>query len=158
MISLIIIAMILTGIDQIIKMIISNTLVLNESIKVIKEFFYITNVHNYGAAWSILNNQVWLLIIIAVIALIVIYMSFIKDKKLSKLDIVLLSMLIAGIIGNLIDRVIYGYVIDYLEFYIFGYNFPVFNLADTLIVLSAIALFIKSLKEEYNGKIHSSRE
>ena len=85
-------------------------------------------------------------------------MSFIKDKKLSKLDIVLLSMLIAGIMGNLIDRVIYGYVIDYLDFYIFGYNFPVFNLADTLIVLSAIALFIKSLKEEYNGKIHSSRE
>lgn len=158
MISLIIIAMILTGVDQIIKMIISNTLVLNESIKVIKEFFYITNVHNYGAAWSILSNQVWLLIIIAVIALIVIYMSFIKDKKLSKLDIVLLSMLIAGIMGNLIDRVIYGYVIDYLDFYIFGYNFPVFNLADTLIVLSAIALFIKSLKEEYNGKIHSSRE
>lgn len=65
-------------------------------------------------------------------------------------------MLIAGILGNLIDRIIYGYVIDYLDFRIFNYNFPVFNLADTLIVLATIALLIKTYKEEKHGKIQST--
>ena len=51
-------------------------------------------------------------------------------------------MLIGGIIGNLIDRIIYGYVIDYLDFNIFGYNYPVFNLADSMIVISIILLIL----------------
>lgn len=156
MINILIITIIFTVFDQLIKLIITNYFSLGESLEIIKNFFYLTNVHNYGAAWSILTNQVFLLIMIAIVALVIIYSSFIKNKNLTKSDTLLLGMLISGILGNLIDRIVYGYVIDYLDFYIFNYNFPVFNLADTLIVISAILLFIKSLKEEKNGKIHRS--
>lgn len=156
MINILIITIIFTVFDQLIKLIITNYFSLGESLEIIKNFFYLTNVHNYGAAWSILTNQVFLLIMIAIVALVIIYSSFIKNKNLTKSDTLLLGMLISGILGNLIDRIVYGYVIDYLDFYIFNYNFPVFNLADTLIVISVILLFIKSLKEEKNGKIHRS--
>lgn len=156
MINILIITIIFTVFDQLIKLIMTNYFSLGESLEIIKNFFYLTNVHNYGAAWSILTNQVFLLIMIAIVALVIIYSSFIKNKNLTKSDTLLLGMLISGVLGNLIDRIVYGYVIDYLDFYIFNYNFPVFNLADTLIVISAILLFIKSLKEEKNGKIHRS--
>ena len=95
------------------------------------------------------------MIIIGIVALILIYFFFIKGKKLKKFDSVLISMLIAGIIGNMIDRIRLGYVIDYLDFYIFGYDYPVFNLADILIVTSIILIAIRSLKEEHNAKIQS---
>ena len=64
-------------------------------------------------------------------------------------------MLISGIIGNMVDRIRFGYVIDYLDFNIFGYDYPVFNLADSLIVVAMILMLIKSLKEEHNAKIQS---
>lgn len=141
--------------DQFIKIFISNKLILNESKTIIGNFFNITNVHNYGAAWSILNNQSLLLIGIGLVALGVIYFTFIKDKKLKKLDSILISMLVSGIIGNMIDRIRFGYVIDYLDFKIFGYDYPVFNLADMLIVIAMILLIIKSLKEEHDAKLQS---
>ena len=56
-------------------------------------------------------------------------------------------MLLAGIIGNLIDRIIYGYVIDFLDFTIFNYNYPIFNIADTFIVIGILILIILSFKE-----------
>lgn len=141
--------------DQFIKIFISNKLILNESKTIIGNFFNITNVHNYGAAWSILNNQSLLLIGIGLVALGVIYFTFIKDKKLKKLDSILISMLVSGIIGNMIDRIRFGYVIDYLDFKIFGYDYPVFNLADMLIVIAMILLIIKSSKEEHDAKLQS---
>lgn len=156
MLKLIIIIILLTGLDQIIKVLISSLFTLGTSKEIINNFFYLTYVQNDGAAWSLFSNQTLMLILIAVIALVIIYNQFIKNKQLNKIDIILLSMLIAGILGNLIDRIIYGYVIDYLDFRIFNYNFPVFNLADTLIVLATIALLIKTYKEEKHGKIQST--
>ena len=153
---ILIISLFLTFLDQIIKAIVSNKIILTENIEIIPNFFSITHVHNYGAAWSILSNKGFLLILVAVIALIVIYFFLIKNKTLKKIDIVLISMLIAGIIGNMIDRIRFGYVIDYLDFYIFGYDYPVFNLADILIVISIIILMIKTLKEEKNAKVQSN--
>ena len=73
----------------------------------------------------------------------------IKGKELKKIDIVSYSMLLGGIIGNLIDRVVHGYVIDYLDFKIFNYNFPIFNIADTLIVISIIIIGISLIVGEY---------
>ena len=64
------------------------------------------------------------------------------NKVLNKYLMINYSMLIGGIIGNMIDRIIYGYVIDYLSFNIFGYSFPIFNLADTFIVVSIIMLLL----------------
>ena len=139
---------ILILIDQIIKIVVNSSLKLYESITIIKNIFNITYVQNKGAAWSILAGNRFLLISIAIIALFLIFIFFIKDNKLSKLEIIFYSLLISGIVGNLIDRIIYGYVIDYLDFNIFGYNFPIFNFADILIVVSVVLLFIFSIKEE----------
>ena len=127
--------------DRIIKLIVVS---LTSDIVVIKNFFEITYVTNYGGAWSILNGYRLLLITISFIALLVIYFTFIRGKELNKLSSITLGLLIGGILGNLVDRLIYGYVIDYLSFNIFGYLFPVFNLADALIVISVgILIYIE---------------
>lgn len=141
-------SIILIVIDQVIKIVVNSNLKLYESITIIKNFFNITYVQNKGAAWSILSGNRFLLIGIAIIVLFLIFMFFIKDKKLSKLEIIFYCLLIGGIVGNFIDRAIYGYVVDYLDFNIFGYNFPIFNFADICIVVSVILILIKSIKEE----------
>ena len=158
MIIMLVISLFLTASDQIIKLIVDKKVILNGSIEIIPNFFNITHVHNYGAAWSILTNKSVFLIFIAIISLVIIYFYFIKDKSLKKIDIIFLSMLISGIIGNMIDRVRFGYVVDYLDFNLFGYDFPVFNLADTLIVLAVIILIIKTLMEGRDGKNNSFRK
>ena len=145
-------------IDQILKIIVSNNIKLDSEIKIINKFFYLTNVHNDGAAFSMFSGNVIFLIIMTIISLVVIYMFFIKNKELNKLDTILISMLIGGIIGNFIDRLIFKYVIDYLEFIIFGYYFPIFNFADICIVLSIFGMIIFSIKEDIckNSKLKKS--
>lgn len=137
--------------DQIVKLIIIDNIALNKGIKIIEDFFYLTYVRNYGAAWSILSGSRVFLIIVAIISLILIYFFLIKNTKLSKFNILCFGLLYGGIIGNLIDRVVRGYVVDYLEFIIINYNFPIFNIADSLIVISIFLIIIGILKEEKNG-------
>ena len=141
-------SLVLVVIDQVIKYFISNNITLNKEIKVIDNFFYITHVHNDGAAFSILSGNIILLILITLVALVIIHLFFIKNKRLNKLELILTSMLIGGILGNFIDRIIFKYVIDYLEFIIFGYYFPVFNFADICIVLSIFGLIVLEFKED----------
>lgn len=143
------ISLLLIVIDQVVKILVISKLALQQSITIINNFFNITYVRNTGAAWSILSGNVLLLIMISVLALVTIYYYLIKDKDLNKIDIVSYSMLIGGIIGNLIDRIVHGYVIDYLDFKIFNYNFPIFNIADTLIVISIIIIGINLIVGEY---------
>lgn len=135
-------------IDQIIKMIISNTISYLGTFEVIPGFFNITNVHNEGAAWSMFSGKQFILIIVGVLAVAGIYLFLIKNKKLNMFEITCYSLLIGGIIGNLIDRVIFNYVIDYLEFIFGNYHYPVFNFADMCIVVSIIALIISSFWED----------
>lgn len=134
--------------DQVIKLMVSHWMVLGKSIKVIKDFFSLTYVQNTGAAFSILSGNIYLLIGITVIALFLIYFLLIKDKNLTKIDAVLYSLLLSGIFGNFIDRVFRGYVVDYLDFNIFGYDFAIFNLADIMIVVSIGILFLMTFKKE----------
>lgn len=138
-------------IDQLIKYIIKSSMMLGESI-VIFDFFKLTYVHNYGAAFSILSGNRYLLIIITIIAMFFIYKFLIKNQKLTNLESALYGFLYGGIIGNLIDRVFLGYVIDYLDFKILGYDFAIFNFADILIVVSIILLVITVFKDDKNGK------
>ena len=129
-------------VDVVIKIIVSRYITLYDSIVLIPNFFAITYVRNTGAAFSVLENNRILFIVIGLVALYLIYRYLIRDKSLNKLSIISYSMLLGGIIGNMIDRIVYGYVIDYLSFNIFRYNFPVFNLADTFIVVSVILIII----------------
>lgn len=138
--------------DQLSKYIIVKTLNVYQRIKVIDNFFYINYVKNQGAAWGILNNRIWLLIIITFIMAYFIIMHMLKETNMKKIDAVLYGLLLGGIFGNFIDRIVNKYVIDFLEFNIFGYSFPVFNLADTFIVVSVIIMCILSLVRGKNEK------
>ena len=128
--------------DQIIKYLIVSNFTLYKKNPIIEGFFNITYVQNKGAAWGILNNNIILLVVITVLALGLICSFIFKESNIKKLDIVLYGMLLGGIIGNFIDRIFRGYVIDFLDFIIFGYDFPVFNIADMLIVISVGIMII----------------
>ena len=137
-----ILTIILVIIDLTVKLIIKNTMIPNQSITIINNFFYITYVKNTGAAWSILSGRKIFLIIFSLIVIISIIYYIIKRKDYNKLELIGYSVVLSGAIGNLIDRIIYGYVIDYLDFYIFNYDYPIFNIADILIVIGIIIIFI----------------
>lgn len=140
--KILIFSLIFIIIDVVVKVVVSNCIGLYDTIKVIPGFFNLTYVRNTGAAFSIMENNRMLFIIIGLVAIFLIYKFLIKDKYLNKLSIISYSMLLGGIMGNMIDRILYGYVIDYLSFNIFGFNAPIFNLADTFIVVSVILIFI----------------
>lgn len=144
-------------IDQLIKLVVS-FLEVNTKITIIPNFFYITYVQNDGAAWSILSGNRGFLIIIGIICLLLVYFFLIKDKEISKFEQINYILLISGIMGNLFDRIVRGYVIDYLDFEIFNYYFPVFNLADIFIVLGTILIIINVYKGEENGKGSSRKK
>lgn len=136
--------------DQFIKLLINNSIDLYEQIVIIKDFFYLTNVRNYGAAWSILSGSRVVLILITLVIIFGLYFFFIKKEKLNLPEKIIYGLLYGGIIGNLLDRIFRGYVIDYLDFLILGYNYPVFNLADILIVISMLSLIFFIIKGDKN--------
>lgn len=136
--------------DQVVKLFIINKMKLYDSIKVINNFFYITYVENEGAAFSILTGQKWFLILTSLFVLGLIYFGFIKGKNLNKCEVITYGVLLGGISGNLIDRIFRGVVIDYFDFCILGYDAPVFNLADTFIVVAMFVLIILQLRGEEN--------
>lgn len=144
----IIYSFILFLIDLVSKVIISTNLELNNSLVIIDDFFSLTYIKNYGAAFSILVNYRLLLIIVSIIVIILLIIFLIKNKLKTKLEFICYSLLFGGILGNLFDRVVYGYVIDFFDFTFFGYNFAIFNLADSFIVISIILLLFDSFRSD----------
>ena len=134
------IVLVCLGLDQLSKVIAINNLVELNSVPVINNFFYFTLCYNTGGAWSIFSNATWVLALISIVALGVIIYSLVKSR--SKLYLISASIFAGGLIGNLIDRLFKGKVTDFLDFKIFGYDFPVFNIADSFIVVSAIIIVI----------------
>ncbi len=129
---------ILVVIDQLIKLLVVSYL---DTVEVIKNFFNLTYVKNFGISFSMFNNKGLLIILTSVVAMYIIY-TLIKQASDDKiLKIALLSML-AGAIGNFIDRVFRGFVVDYLAFSFGSYDFAVFNLADVLLVVGCIVVII----------------
>ena len=127
-------------IDQVIKVIVSNHLTESKELQVIKNIISICYTHNTGAAFSILQNQKYLLILLALIALVIIDRYITNLKEASKLEQVSYSLIIGGIIGNLLDRIFYSSVIDYILLKFI--DFPIFNLADSCIVIGVIILIV----------------
>ena len=129
-------------IDIISKLIVSNLMNVNDSIMIIKDFFYITYVRNTGAAWSIFAGETWLLIIVSLIIISFIILYIYKNKPKCMLEKIGYSMVLGGALGNFLDRIVYGYVIDFFDFYIFGYDYPIFNLADSFILIGVVILIV----------------
>ncbi len=152
-----IISLIIFILDQITKSLISTYLKLNESIEIIKDFFYIRYINNKGASWGILENNRFLLIGLSIIAIIMIIRYSYSFKK-TKLNTYGFGLLLGGILGNLSDRLIFGYVKDFLDFIIFRYDFPVFNIADISIVIGVVLLIISILKGEDKNGSKSNRK
>lgn len=132
------------ALDQITKAIVRVYLKPKGEVPVIKNFFSFTYVENQGGAWGILHGKLWLFILITVAALGVLFYFF-KDFDLKNNAVysIGIALLIAGTIGNFIDRIVLNYVTDFLDFIIFGYDFPVFNVADICITCGVILLIIK---------------
>lgn len=147
--SALVILFILVGLDQWTKWAIVKSIPLGESFEVVPGFFELTYVRNSGAAFSSLDGiGMWFFIIITFIALGVMIYYFFKSDN-SKIDLAL-ALLMAGAIGNLIDRIKFGYVRDFFLFYIFGSPFAVFNVADVCITLGFIVLMFALLIPEKN--------
>ena len=152
----IIIAFFICLYDQIIKYVINNNFSDERIISVINRFFYINKVHNTGAAWSIFDGNRAFLIIVSFIALfflIWLERSFEKSNKIS----IAFGLIYGGLIGNLIDRIFFGYVTDYFKVVIGSYSYPIFNFADVAIVVGFIMLIFFILKGEGKHDTESNK-
>ncbi|MFH1640777.1 MAG: signal peptidase II, partial [Candidatus Omnitrophota bacterium] len=129
-----IILSIILSLDQLTKILANKNLLLNKSVPLINNVFHLTLVYNRGAAFGLLKNQLHLFIFTSVIAVVLIYLNL-KDAE-NKRHSIALSLILAGALGNLIDRLFFGYVIDFLDFRIW----PVFNIADSAITIGMILL------------------
>lgn len=135
-------------IDQIVKLVLRFNMEVGDSIDIIPNFFKLEYLQNTGAAFSSFEGMRYVLIIVSLIIFMLI-IKYIKKNEISrKTEIISLGMILGGLVGNLIDRVLCGYVIDYLSFNIFGYSFAVFNLADSFIVVGVILLTIDMILVE----------
>lgn len=113
----------------------------SKSIIIIPNFFKLELAFNTGGAWSILNGNVGALILLNILILFIFFKmsSKIKETRLKSISYV---CLIAGTVGNLLDRIFYGAVTDFLSFNFWGYHYPIFNLADIMIVVGAFLLIL----------------
>ena len=127
-----------------------------EEIILVPKFMYITYLKNTGGAFSILDNNIYFLIIIGMLALGGLIFYLLKKDNFRKLEVISYGILFGGILGNFIDRIIYGGVIDYIGLIFGSYYFPVFNFADICIVIGIIMLVIDELVGEKYG-IRSSK-
>ena len=129
----------------------------NKEIIIIKDLFSINYCENYGAAWSLFNNRLSGLIFVSIVILI----FLIKYKQSFLLNVrnkIAFGLVFAGLFGNLIDRIVFGYVKDFISVIIFNYHFPVFNIADMAIVIGMILILIAVLKkEDMYGKNSSNK-
>lgn len=138
-------------IDQITKILLFNNLQIGLVNPIIKGFFNITLVLNEGAAFSILRYKTAFLIMTSLVVVTFLILYIWKSKYLRDIEYITYGVLLGGIIGNLIDRIIRGSVIDYLDFNIFGYSFPIFNFADVCIVVAMFTILLFSFKEGRRG-------
>ncbi|MGX9932189.1 signal peptidase II [Virgibacillus salarius] len=142
------IALFIIGLDQLTKWMIVRSMELGEQITVINNFFYITSHRNTGAAWGILEGQmVFFYIVTAIVVVGVIYYMQ-KHANESKTLAVSLSLVLGGAIGNFIDRLFRQEVVDFFDFIIFGYDFPIFNVADSSLVIGVGLIIIAMLIDE----------
>jgi len=141
--------------DQATKLYIDRSMQLFDSIQVLPDFFNITYVRNRGAAFSFLSDASWRLpffIGISLVASIAILVAFHKLRDNQKLAQTSLAMIFSGAIGNLIDRVRLGEVIDFLDAHWYRHHWPAFNVADSLICVGVFLLAVDMLLEDKRSK------
>ena len=150
-IVLVVLSVAILALDLITKYVICGMFAENEGITAIPYLFNIIVVHNEGAAWGILSGNQIGLIILSVLLFAFLVWYFVKEKKKSWLLVVSMAFIYGGCIGNLFDRIVFGYVRDFIQF-AFWQSFPIFNFADVFltvgVILFAIYLIIFLVKKE----------
>lgn len=135
------ISLLIIVLDQLTKYIISKSLTLNQSIELLP-FLKLTLIHNTGAAFGLFRGMQWLSVLFALLvtAIIIYYLNKIPEKD--KLLQTSIALILGGAIGNLIDRMLFGYVIDFIDMVFW----PAFNIADSAISIGAVLLVISFLR------------
>lgn len=141
--------------DQLTKIYVDRTMELYSSITVIEGFFNITYLRNKGAAFGILADSAWrlpffLLVSTIAVAVILVVIKRMRDDQV--LNVASLSLIFSGALGNLIDRVRLGEVIDFLDVHWRGHHWPAFNIADSAICVGVFLLAIEMFQEERREK------
>lgn len=137
--------------DQWSKHAVMDSITLYQSVQV-TSFFNLTHTRNYGAAFSFLSDsggwQRWFFTIIAIVVSIVIIRWLKATPKAQVMLPIAFSMILGGAIGNLYDRLVYGYVVDFLHLYYQQWHWPVFNIADSAICAGAFLLIVDMFKNK----------
>jgi signal peptidase II len=142
-------------VDQATKLYVDRVMALHQSIPVIDGLFNFTYLRNRGAAFSFLSDTSWRLpffIVVTLVAAVVIVVALKKMRDDQKLAHASLAMIFSGAIGNLIDRIRLGEVIDFLDVYWKSHHWPAFNVADSLICVGVALIVLDMLKEEHRLK------
>ncbi|AMC93871.1 hypothetical protein AOC36_07705 [Erysipelothrix larvae] len=131
------------------KAVVQTSVGVNERIQVIPNFFYITYLKNTGSAWSLFEGLGPIVIVVSIVVACVIAYYFVKQTNMVLLTG--LALAFAGNLGNLYDRVVFNFVRDMFSFNLFGYWFPVFNVADACMVIGVALVFIYTYLEDKKG-------
>ncbi|WP_027963121.1 signal peptidase II [Halalkalibacillus halophilus] len=153
-----IIAFIIILLDQLTKWMVVEWMELRERIEIVPNFFHLTSHRNSGAAWGMLEDQMLLFYVVTVIVVgVIVYLmqSYKEGFHLLKLG---LAFILGGAIGNFIDRVRIQEVVDFFDFQIINYNFPIFNIADMALTVGVIIVIIIILFEEWITKGKSEND
>ena len=151
-----IISALIVGVDQWVKYLTVSNLSLGETKEFVSGIFSFTYIRNTGAAWSLLEGKMWFFYSITIIIVAIVIYVLAKNIHGSKWFVSGLTLVLAGAIGNFVDRLRLGYVVDMFQTDFI--NFPIFNVADVSLVIGVICIFIylileeKAVKEAKNGK------
>ena len=127
-------------------------------ITVIKGFFYLVEHHNYGVAWSSFENNFFILFLVPLMAMALFIYFFTKvDFKAKLIYSISVSMILSGTLGNYIDRLFRGYVVDFLSFHFGSYQYPTFNIADSLLVVGVILFVVDMLFLEHKREAQDEK-
>lgn len=141
--------------DQLTKVVMSNWLELYQTVAVMP-YFNFTLAHNSGAAFSFLSGaggwQRWFFIALALLVSVVLTVWLSRLKAAEKVEAIAISLIIGGAVGNVLDRFLYGYVIDFIDVYVGSYHWPAFNIADAAICIGAVLLILDSFKKTAEQK------
>lgn len=150
--SVIIVALSL-AVDQLTKYLVVNLMEVRQSIPLIDGFLYLTSHRNAGAAWGIFQDQMLFFYVVTVLicGFLVIWISRL-DVRRDKLLLIALSLLLGGALGNFLDRLFYQEVVDFADVIIFGYDFPIFNVADMALTFGVILMAVDAFLESRRSK------
>ncbi|GGE41520.1 lipoprotein signal peptidase [Pullulanibacillus camelliae] len=147
-------AAIMLFLDQCSKYAISHNMTVGEQVTLIPNVLYITSSRNTGAAWNILEGKMWFFYIISIVVLAAVVYYMQKVGRHRPLLGVSLGFILGGTLGNFLDRIFRGEVVDFIHVYIGSYSYPVFNIADSSLVVGVILILIFTLLDGKKEKKH----